>query len=241
MVIFKQYRNIVRSRKNQIERQVCTLKRITVFVLIILLFMVSSPGEAFSSSDSYVIGRIIGTYQPMPGYFYKHPYALATGFGEVEFTGFRLVRKEDGKKFTIRPNNNGFYYQKLPGGEYTLTRKRTDRPNYKTQKTIDVLSFGVKTDTLVNLGTIKLIVNDKPHESLSFSNSGAKGKYSYTYKYERKPGADTFNMPLDWFRQKKSKIAARFENRVELENGAPTGEWDGSRVVLRLFTPHDDR
>jgi hypothetical protein len=222
-------------------RQVCVLKRIAVFMIIMFIVLISVPGLARSNEESYVIGRIKGTFQELPGYFNKNPNMFREGIYEVEFTGFRLVRVEDGKKFRIRPNHNGYFHQRLPGGEYTLTRKRNDRLHYKEPKTIDIMSFEVKPGTLVNLGTSNLIVDGKPHESLSGFHDTTKGKYTYRYHYERDSGGSAFDNPYKWFTEKKPDTAAGFGNSVVREGSAVTVEGDGSKVVLEEISPWDDR
>ena len=221
-------------------RQVCVLKRIAVFMIILFIVLISVPGLAWSNEKSYVIGRIKGTFQELPGYFYKNPHMFREGIFEVEFTGFRLLRVEDGKGFRIRPNHEGYFHQRLSGGEYTLTRKRNDRPHYKEPKTIDIMSFTVKPGTLVNLGTSNLIVDGKPHESLG-GYKKTKGKYTYRYYYERDSGGSAFDNPYKWFTEKKPDTAAGFGDRVVREKGALTGEGDGSKVVLEEILPWDDR
>jgi len=222
-------------------RQVCVLKRIAVFMIIMLIVLISVPGLARSNEESYVIGRINGTFQELPGYFYKNTDVLSQGIYEVEFTGFRLLRVEDGKRFRIRPNHEGYFYQRLPGGEYTLTRKRNDRPHYKEPKTIDIMSFTVEPGTLVNLGTSNLVVDGKPHESLWWSRHTTKGTYIYRYRYERDLDGSAFDNPYKWFTEKKPDAAAGFGDRVVREKGAITGEGDGSKVKLMLNVPSDDR
>jgi hypothetical protein len=231
----------VSSREDTKGRQVCVLKRIAVFMIIMFIVLISVPGLARSGEESYVIGRIKGTFQELPGYFYKNPYMLSSGVYEVEFTGFRFLRVEDGKKFRIRPNHGGYFHQRLPGGEYILTRKRNDRPDYREPKTIDIMSFEVKPGTLVNLGTINLLLDGQPHESLWLSKNTSKGTYTYRYHYERESGEKAYDAPLNWFTEKKSKIATSFGDRVVREETALTGEWDGSKVELRVIVPWDDR
>lgn len=210
------------------------LRRIAV--LLITLIIAGSwimPGQLYAADGSFVIGRITGTRQELPGYFSNSPIMHEQGIDNVEFPGFRLVRRDDGKRFLIRPNRNGFFYQGLTGGEYTLTRKRNDRPSYKEPKTIDILSFEVEPGTLVNLGTVHLILDGEPLESLSAFRNPPVGVYTYRYRYEREPGDHGFDDPFNWFTKKKPDTSAGFENRVVLENAAPTGEVDGSKVTLR--------
>lgn len=217
------------------------MKRIAVFMITMFIVLISVPGLAWSNEKSYVIGRIKGTYQELPGYFNKNLYLLTEGIYDVEFTGFRLLRVEDGKSFRIRPNHEGYFHQRLPRGEYTLTRKRNDRPDYREPKTIDIMSFTVEPGTLVNLGTSNLVLDGEPHESLWLSQYTSKGTYTYRYRYERDSGGSAFDNPYKWFTEKKPDTAAGFGDRVVRENGALTGEGDGSKVELRVIVPWDDR
>ena len=199
-------------------------------------------GLAQAADESYVVGRLTGTYQNLPGYFSHNPDFLSSGgIDEVEFPGFRLLRVEDGKKFLIRPNHMGYFYQDLPGGKYTLTRKRNDRPGYREPKTIDIMSFEVGSGTLVNLGTMNIILDGEPHESLWSSQNYSRGTYTYRYRYEREPGESAYSGPLNWFTEKKSKIAASFGDRVVREDSPLTDAGDGSKVVLKEIVPRSDR
>jgi hypothetical protein len=211
---------------------VYTLKKIAVFVVIMSFALSLAPVLAMSADESYVIGRITGTHQSLPGYFHNNPDMLSSGPDEVEFTGFRFLRVEDGKTFRIRPNHDGYFYQDLPGGRYILTRKRNDRPNYKEPKTIDILNFTVEPGTLVNIGTLNLVLNGKPHESLRGFRNGTKGIYTYSYRYERDSSGSVFDNPFNWFTEKKPDTAAGFGNTVVREGTAVTSEGDGSKVVL---------
>ena len=191
-------------------------------------------GLAQASGESYVIGRITGTFQHLPGYFYQNQDFLSSGeIDEVEFPGFRLLRVEDGKKFLIRPNHKGYFYQELPGGEYTLTRKRNDKPDYRQPKTIDIMHFEVKGGYLVNLGTIHIVLEGEPVESLFHLRDTARGKYIFSYRYERDHAENTYSQPLSWFHGRKKDIAAALGGRVIQVEATPTSEKDGSKVVLR--------
>jgi hypothetical protein len=203
-------------------------------MIIVFLALGWTPYLARSTGESYVIGRINGTFQKFPGYFYNNPDVLSRWIDEVEFVGFRLVRSEDSKTYLIRPNQRGYFNQGLPNGEYSLTRKRTDRPGYKEPKTIDILRFTVEPGTLVNLGTINIILDGDPLESLLWLTDRVRGKYTYRYSYEREPGERAFENPYNWFMEKNTKTAAGFGDRVSVVDTGPTLEKDGSKVVLRI-------
>lgn len=217
------------------------MKRIAFFTIIVFLALGLTPSAAQSASESYVIGRMTGTLREFPGYFHNSNQLHEQGINNVEFPGFRLLRVKDGKRFLIRPNRNGFFFQSLPGGEYSLTRKRNDRPGYKEPKTIDILNFTVERRTLVNLGTINIVLDGKPHESLWWSQNATKGTYTYRYHYERDPGDHAYDDPFNWFMRRKSKIAVSFGDRVSVVDTSPTLEKDGSKVVLREGNPRFNR
>jgi hypothetical protein len=224
-----------------VERQVGILKRNVVFLLMIFLTLVLVPSQALSTGDSIVIGRITGTFQELPSYFFQNPYIVPAGMDDVEFTGFRLVRVDNGKKFLIRPNHKGFFYQRLLGGKYTLVRKRTDRPGYKEPKSIDIMSFEVRSAALVNLGTVKIVIEGKPKESLRSMPNSAKGTYTYRYSYVREHGERAYNAVNSWFINKKPSTAAVYDDSVVIVDAAPTSDTDGSKKVLRLVVPRSER
>jgi len=217
------------------------LKLIKVFMAGVLLAVILAPGTVPAAGASYVIGRLTGTHRELPGYFRNNMRLYNEGTDRVEFTGFRLLRVEDGRKFIIRPNHEGFFYQKLPGGEYSLMRKRTDRPGYREPGTIDIMRFGVKPGTLVNLGTVHIVLNGDPLESLRLYPNSSRGTYIYSYRYERERGDGAWEAPLTWFRQKNRRAAHDFESRVVLNDAELTGEGDGSRVILREIIPRQFR
>jgi hypothetical protein len=226
---------------DQWEREVGVLKRIAVFTIILLIFPVLSPGLSYAAGESHVTGRLTGTQRELPGYFRNNMRLHELGIDQVEFYGFRLLRMEDGKNFLIRPNHDGYFHQDLPGGEYTLTRKRNDRPGYKEPKTIDIMSFEVEPGTLVNLGTLNIVLSGEPSESLFSLAHGTRGKYIYRYHYEREPGDIAFDGPLNWFMGKKPGIGAGFGERIVREGAAVTVEGDGSKVVLEEIERWPDR
>ena len=157
------------------------------------------------------------------------------GIDRVEFRGFRLVRDGDSKSFIIVPRHSGFFYQELPAGHYTLKRLRRDRPGYRERKTIDILRFEVLSDSITHLGTLNLVLEGKPHESLRLRSNSSKGTYIYRYRYERETGEGAYDAPLDWFQGKKPDIKEEFSDRTFLVETAPTDVVDGSKVVLREF------
>jgi len=215
------------------------MKRNAVFVVLLASLVFLSPAQGFSDG-SYVIGRITGTQKPLPGFFENNSRLMARGTDRVEFTGFRLVREDDNRKYLIRPNHEGFFYQALPGGTYSLTRKRTDRPDYRQPENIDILRFEVQPGTLVNMGTIDILFEGEPEESLRLYQKGARGTYIYTYHYERDSSDISHSSPLQWFKAKKPGIVSGYEESTVREDAALTSGQDGSRVYIQEFHRFDD-
>lgn len=212
------------------------LKRIAILIIVISLVVAVVPQPVHSSGEAYVVGSIKGTHREVSGYFNRHPYLLSRSEDEVEFIGFRLVDVNSGDTFLIRPNRHGYFYQALPGGEYTLSRKRSDRPSYKEPKTIDILRFKVEPGTLANLGTIGIILDGEPGEFI-YSLGGherERGKYTYRYSYLREKGNESYEKPLNWFRTRRSKTAAGLGDRIFNVDANTTTEKDGSEVVIEI-------
>jgi len=222
-------------------KEASALKRGIIFLLIVTLALglgpALAPARATADSGSYVIGRITGTYQELPGYFQGNEHLYSQGIDKVEFTGFHLRRVTDGKSFYIRPNLDGYFYQALPGGRYALMRKRNDRPDYREPKSIDLVELEVGQGTLVNLGTIRLILDQKPRESLRLYGDSAKGTYTYRYHYERESGDKAYSMPLDWFTGRKPDVRTGFGDRIVQDDTQLTREHDGTRVTFREGFP----
>jgi hypothetical protein len=216
------------------------LKRMMVLILMVLAVTALFTGTAFSNDSSYVIGRITGTQRPLPGYFENNMRLAARGIDRVEFYGFRLIRKTDGETFLLRPTHEGFFYQKLPGGTYTLTRKRNDRPDYRRPKTLDILTFDVDPGTLVNLGTIDLVLEGEPEAKVMHRQKVVKGTFIYRYRYERSVGDQGFLSPLGWFSGKKPDEARGYDGRRVRVETMPASVVDGSRVRLRESYRIDD-
>ena len=209
-----------------------------VLVIVLCLCILPTGQHAYAGGDSHVIGWIAGTHRELPGYFSWHRDEMnSKGVEDVEFTGFKLVNIKDGKAYSIWPNLDGYFYRRLPSGPYTLTRRRNDRPDYREEKTIDLLRFEVRPETIVNLGTISIILDGEPQESLTAIGDNARGRYTYRYGYEREPGDEAFDHPLTWFTDKKPGIAAGLEGKVLRVEAKPSTEKDGSEVVLRLSPP----
>ncbi|MCJ7500836.1 hypothetical protein MUP29_11335 [bacterium] len=203
----------------------------SVMLVLCILFI---PVHAAFAGDSYVLGSILGTRNEIPGDFAFNEALAAKGIEFVEFYGFKLVRAKDGKKFTVRPNRNGYFLQELTPGSYTLIRERKDRPDRSSDKTIELLQLKVDQGFLVNLGTLEIILDGKPDEQLSGVRT-YKGVYTYKYTYARVGGDEAYESPLEWLRETKPDLVAGFGGNVTQVDQAPTREPDGSKITLTGF------
>ncbi len=217
------------------------MKKLAVSSILFILVTALVPASAISEGGAFVLGRITGTQRELPGYFRNNMNLFMKGVDRVEFRGFRLVRDEDAKSFLIVPGHSGFFYQELPAGHYTLKRLRKDRPGYRESKTIDILRFEVLPDSIVNLGTLNLVLEGRPHESLMLKSNFSKGTYIYRYMYEREAGDSAYDAPLDWFQGKKPDKKEGSSSRIVLVDTAPTDAVDGSRVVLSEYIRWPDK
>ncbi len=210
------------------------MRKVLLYLGVLLLMtgtgLAPAPGRA--SDGSHVIGRIAGTRQPLPVYFHGTDSMERQGIEEVEFTGFRLVRKEDGKKYAIYPNREGFFHKALMQGHYSLIRDRRDRPAYREEGTIVILEFDAPSGTVVNLGTLDLVLSGKPSEFLGTYGRTTRGKYIYRYGYERRGGPLAYQEPLEWFGKRKPGIVEKTGSRVLEVEDAPAPAQDSSEVVL---------
>ncbi|UCG38365.1 MAG: hypothetical protein JSV00_09275 [bacterium] len=194
---------------------------------------------ALEPGDPWVIGRIQGAHQPLPGFFHDSPRIWMQQIDDVEFAGFRLRSDGDSRDYAIRPNRDGFFMQKLPPGQYTLVRVRTDRPGFREDKLMPILPFTVPPASLVNLGTVNLVLLGPPSEHLVMGSFHATGTYLYRYRYERDASGTAYGEPLDWFRSRKAKVMVQLEGNVADVQRSPVEGEDSSEVVLRQRT--DDR
>jgi hypothetical protein len=214
------------------------MARRTLYLLFIFVLSVSSTVvsvHAQRDSKSVVIGRLKGTWQELPGYFAHNPEFLSRSKDSVEFKGFRLRNLRTGKNFIIRPFKSGFYSQRLPEGEYEMLRVRRDKPGYREEKTINILYFSVPGASLVNLGTLRIVLQGAPHESLTWGQEWAKGTYTYRYGYERVTGIEAYDAPLHWYSEKNPEYSVDYEKRIILIENDPTELVDSSRLVIRDY------
>ena len=190
---------------------------------------------ADSEAPSIVIGRITGTRHPLPGFFYMNDML---DISEIEIGGFRLVDTKGVRKASIRPGRNGYFFKKLAPGTYTLRRFRKDRPNFRGDRYIDIITFDIGPDELVNLGTIGLILDGPPTEDFSSAGDTDRGEYLYSYRYKRGRESESFKEPLAKFQAKKPKVFARLRENLRENRDAVTSGPDSSLIVL-IDSPHD--
>lgn len=203
----------------------------------LILGCTTVPVHPASDGASVLIGSLKGTLHEPPRSFLGNSPQVGGARGSVEFKGFKLVGRDNGKEFSIRPLRDSFFRQTLPPGEYDLVRKRRDRPSYKEDKSIRILTFTVPENALVNLGTLKIVLEGPPDESLFSAFEGSKGTYTYRYRYERTSGTDAMNAPLEWFSGKHPGAAAQYTREIVEITDTPTNAIDSSRHHLggRIF------
>ena len=201
--------------------------------VVLILSCTTAPVPTQLSDRSVVIGSLKGTLHKPPHSFLGNSPQVGGDRGSVEFQGFKLVERDNGKTFSIRPLGDSFFRQTLPPGEYNLVRKRRDRPSYKEDKSLRILTFTVPENSLVNLGTLEIVLEGPPDESLFPSYRGRKGRYIYHYRYERMRGADAMKAPLEWFSGKNPDAVTGYTGGVVEVADTPTDTIDSSRFLLR--------
>ena len=203
----------------------------------LILGCATVPVQPTSDVNSILIGSLKGTLHEPPRSFIGNSPQIGGARGSVEFKGFRLAGRDNGKEFSIRPLGDGFFRKTLPPGKYDLIRKRRDRPSSKEDKSIRILTFIVPENALVNMGTLEIFLEGPPDESLLITSEGSKGTYTYRYRYERTSGADAMKAPLEWFSGKHPDEAAQYAGKIVEITGTPTNTDDSSRLHLgeRIF------
>ncbi len=205
-------------------------------VITVMVLAASYTGPAFAAEQSYFILRLNGTVQPLPGMSSGNVDLMANN-EKPEFFGFRVVNSQSGKRLRIRPGHSGYYARSLGPGTWTLERDRKDRPD-KGDRVIRILTFEVPEGSLVNLGTIDIVLDDKPKENLMIKpdpfTGGVRttGIYTYTYRYERAGGADDFTWPVNTLKKRKSKIYEQYQDNIVEVKEPVTPDTDGSRIKL---------
>lgn len=201
--------------------------------LLMVVSLSAFRADARTSSESIVIGRLMGTLHKPPHTLLGNSPTVGGDRGSVEFRGFRLIR-EDSETFAIRPLRDGYFQQTLAPGRYSLVRQRRDRPSYTEDKTITILTFNVPENSLVNLGTLDIVLQGEPREiRYRPSRLQAKGTYIYRYRYERVSGEEAMSAPLEWFREKETAIFGQYADKIETIKVQPAEIIDSSRFTLR--------
>lgn len=191
--------------------------------------VVSASKAAAPGDSSTVIGLLTGTRYPLPGFFYMNDMM---DISEIEILGFQLVNAQGARKAVIRPDGSGYFAKKLDPGTYTLRRFRKDRSNYKDIKYINIITFNVGPGELVNLGTIRLVLDGPPTEDFFPAGGTIRGEYLYSYRYRRMSGNEANSTPLAKFQAKQSKAYARLQNNIREVKNAVTSEPDSSLMIL---------
>ena len=185
--------------------------------------------SADPSTSSIVIGRLTGTIHPLPGFFYMSDVA---DVDKIEILDFQIVSEDGLVGGFFRPDSSSYFAKEIQPGTYTLRRHRRDRPSYRGNKYINIVTFRIEPGTLVNLGTIQLILEEPPQEDYYSLGIGAKGEYIYNYHYEKMSGKESYDAPLARFRQKRPDVYNRYLNRMQENRDEVTTEFDSSFFVI---------
>ena len=201
--------------------------------VILIISCTTVPVHTRTEGHSILVGSLRGTLHEPPRSFLGNSPLVGGDRGSLEFRGFRLIRRDEGKAFLIRPLRDSFFQQILPAGVYDLVRERRDRPFYKEDKFIRILTFTVPSGSLINMGTLKIVLEGPPEEALFRASSAPRGKYLFRYRYERIEGAGAMEAPLQWFNGKNPDAAADYSGKVVEVTGSPTDMIDSSKFTLR--------
>lgn len=205
----------------------------TFFILGIMVFLLipSTVKVSSAAEDSVVIGRLLGTVQPLPLYFSRSDRLIANRY-QPEFLGFRFFNSQSGKKVKVHPDGSGYFSKSLAPGTWVFERYRKDRLSGDVPKEFKIMTFDVPEESLVNLGTIRVVVDGEPEERLLGSGGQSKGIYTYTYHYERAGEADGFSWPIDKFKKKKSDAFEKYQGSIVQIKEPVTTEKDGSKIRI---------
>ena len=201
--------------------------------IVLILSCSTAPVHNRSGDSSVVVGSLKGTLLEPPRPFLGNSPQIGGSRGSVEFKGFMLIGRDNGQRITIRPLLSSFFSKTVPPGEYDLVRERQDRPSGSEDRSIRILTFTVPENSLVNLGTLELILEGPPDSSVRRGGRDPRGTYIYRYRYERRAGAEAMKAPLEHFFGEGSNVAAQFAGGIVEVTAAPTDKIDSSRLVLR--------
>ena len=202
--------------------------------LFIMMLIPTTVKVSSAAEDSHVVGRLTGTIQPIPGYFSRSNKLIADNYNP-EFLGFRFVNSQTGKKVKMRPDSNGYFSKSLGPGTWVLERHRNDRVDGDVPKVFQIMTFDVPEGSLVNLGTIRIVLDGEPKETLFVRGGSDSGTYIYTYHYERAGGSDDFSWPVDNFKRKDAKAFEQYKNSIVEIKESITTEKDGSKVRIKVY------
>jgi len=191
--------------------------------------------SADPATTSIVIGRLTGTRHPLPGFFYMNDMMDVK---EIEILDFQIVSEDGLLGGFFRPDSRSYFAKELPPGTYTLRRHRRDRPYYRGDKYINIVTFHLDPGMLVNLGTIQLTLEGPPQEYYYSTSYMDKGEYTYSYHYERMSGDESYSAPLARFKKKRPDAYERFLNRIQKNMDVITSKFDSSLFVL-VDSTHD--
>ena len=209
-------------------------KTFILFSVLLIFSCTALPVHTAFGDSSVLIGRLKGTLHEPPRPFLGNSPQVGGSRGSVEFKGFKLIGRDNGKKTSIRPLGSGFFRKKLPPGEYDLVRERNDRPSHKENKLIKILAFTVPENSLVNLGTLEIILEGPPDKSRMRRGSRyPRGTYTYHYRYERTTGADAMRAPFERYFGENPGAAAEYTGGIVEVTNAPTDAMDSSELTLR--------
>jgi hypothetical protein len=202
--------------------------------LTVMLFIPATVRVSLAAEDSVAIGRILGTIQPLSGFF-KNNNTLVANNDYPEFLGFRFVNSQSGKKIKIRPRGSGYFSKSLGPGTWVLERHRNDRVSGDVPKEFKIMTFDVPEESLVNLGTIRIVLDGEPEETLFLRGGKDTGIYIYTYHYQRDEGADDFSWPVDNLKKKDSDVFEQYQNSIVEIKEPVTTEKDGSKYKVEVY------
>lgn len=202
--------------------------------LFIMMLIPTTVKVSSAAEDSHVVGRLTGTIQPIPGYFSRSNKLIADNYNP-EFLGFRFINSQTGKKVKMRPDSNGYFSKSLGPGTWVLERHRNDRVNGDVPKVFQIMTFDVPEGSLVNLGTIRIVLDGEPKETIFVRGGSDSGTYIYTYHYERGGGSDDFSWPVDNFKRKDAKAFEQYKNSIVEIKESITTEKDGSKVRIKVY------
>jgi len=201
--------------------------------VVVVMLVLSSTGMAFAAEDSYIVGRLLGTVQPLPQFFQTSTYLMTQNF-YPEFRFFRIVNSQSGKKININPlRSNGYFAKSLEPGTWVLERQRKDSPGEDRGKIIEIMTFEVPEGSLINLGTLQVVLDGEPKEKLRPRGGGTDGEYIYTYHYERTDGATDMAWPVDNLKKKKSKVFDKYQDNLVDISEPVTTETDTSKILIQ--------